>query len=63
MLQESGQQGIKVDVHVNTGKVEGFVNECAPVRCLIYSRWKSYLVRSNQPLVPRFWSCNCEVTI
>ena len=27
MLQESGQQGIKVDVHVNTGKVEGFVNE------------------------------------
>ena len=41
----------------------GFWNECAPVRCLIYSRWKSYLVRSNQPLVPRFWSCNCEVTI
>ena len=38
-------------------------NERAPVRCLIYSRWKSYLVRSNQPLVPRFWSCNCEVTI
>lgn len=27
MLQESGQQGIKVDVHVNTEKVEGFVNE------------------------------------
>lgn len=27
MLQESRQQGIKVDVHVNTGKVEGFVNE------------------------------------
>ena len=27
MLQENGQQGIKVDVHVNTGKVEGFVNE------------------------------------
>ena len=27
MLQESRQQGIKVDVHVSTGKVEGFVNE------------------------------------
>lgn len=27
MLQESRKQGIKVDVHVNTGKVEGFVNE------------------------------------
>ena len=27
MLQENRQQGIKVDVHVNTGKVEGFVNE------------------------------------
>lgn len=41
----------------------GRAYERAPVRCLIYSRWKSYLVRSNQPLVPRFWSCNCEVTI
>lgn len=41
----------------------GRADERAPVRCLIYSRWKSYLVRSNQPLVPRFWSCNCEVTI
>ena len=41
----------------------GRIHERAPVRCLIYSRWKSYLVRSNQPLVPRFWSCNCEVTI
>ena len=37
--------------------------ECAPVRCLIYSRWKSYLGRSNQPLVPRFWNCNCEVAV
>ena len=27
MLQENKQQGIKVDVKVNTGKVEGFVNE------------------------------------
>ena len=27
MLQGNKQQGIKVDVHVNTGKVEGFVNE------------------------------------
>lgn len=27
MLQENRQQGIKVDVKVNTGKVEGFVNE------------------------------------
>lgn len=37
--------------------------ERAPVRCLIYSRWKSYLVRSNQPLVSRFWNCNCEVAV
>lgn len=27
MLQGNKQQGIKVDVKVNTGKVEGFVNE------------------------------------
>ena len=27
MLQENGQQGIKVDVYVNIGKLEGFVNE------------------------------------
>ncbi len=27
MLQENKQQGIKVDVKVNIGKVEGFVNE------------------------------------
>lgn len=54
----------------NNGRIEsqrpddmGRTHERAPVRCLIYSRWKSYLVRSNQLLVPRFWSCNCEVTI
>lgn len=54
------QKGRNRDINVND---MGGYSECAPVRCLIYSRWKSYLVRSNQPLVPRFWSCNCEVTI